>query len=111
MKKKGKGIGPALIGLATSLAGGLINSKKDRDKESPAAAGVLRDVGITAAGVAGGSMALTANGVIDCTLYGMEPEFCNLAHAFLLIAGFVMYWFGIGKSKKPEITEEKPKKK
>ena len=63
---------------------------------------MLRDIGITAAAVSGGSMALNANGVIDCATYGMQPEFCNLAHGIVLIAGFVMYWVGISKTKKPE---------
>lgn len=99
-EKKNKGIGPLLGGVITSLAGGLFAGKATRDSEKPKAAGILRDVGITAAAASGGSLALNANGVIDCAMYGLEPEVCNLAHGLVLLTGFVLYWIGISRKKK-----------
>lgn len=105
MKKKKK-INPAITGIITSLASGLLSNKKTRDAEKTKTGGTLRDVGITAVAAAGGSMALNANGIIDCSVYGLEPEFCNLAHGVLLLIGFAMYWIGISKNKKKENENE-----
>lgn len=106
-KESKKAIGPLLGGIIASLASGLLSKKKTRDGETPKGAGILRDIGITAAAASGGSMALSANGVIDCTTYGMQPEICNLAHGIVLIAGFVMYWIGISKTKKNTENDER----
>lgn len=98
-----KGLGPVLAQVVGSVAGGLLSRRKDRDKETPDKAGKLRDAGIITAAASGGSLALAANGVIDCSTYGLQQEFCNAAHGILLLAGFVMYWIGVGKTnKKPE---------
>jgi hypothetical protein len=83
------------------VAGGLIGNKRKRDAETPAEGGLLRDVGITAAGVSAGSLALQANDVISCASYGMEQPICNAAHGAMLIVGFVMYWIGVTRTKKP----------
>lgn len=104
MKKKG--ITPLVTALVSGVASGLLSKKKDRDGATPKGAGTVRDIGITAAGVASASMALQANGVIDCTTYGLEQTFCNAAHGLLLIAGFVMYWIGISKNKSKTESDE-----
>lgn len=105
-----KTIGPVIGGIITSLASGLLSRKKDRDSETPKKAGILRDIGITAAAASGGSMALNANGVIDCSMYGMDPHVCNLVHGLVLISGFIMYWIGISKKKNTEPEKQEDSK-
>jgi hypothetical protein len=103
-----RGIGPILGMIVSSLAGGIINSRKDRNAATPPAAGVLRDVGITAVGVTSASLALQSQGIIDCTTYHLDQTYCNAAHGVLLIVGFIMYWIGIGQKDKNPKTPPTP---
>ena len=96
MKKSG--IGPVLASVIPGLIAGL--SKKNRDKETPKKAGTLRDIGVIS--MAGAAASQT---FIDCSVYGLEDQYCSLVHGIALIAGFLFYFFGSGKTKENERPE------
>lgn len=97
MAKK-TGIGPILASVVPGLISGLFK-KKDRDSETPKAAGIVRDVGVTAMLASGGSMVAQNQGLIDCATYGLSDEYCGLVHGIALLAGFIMFALGIGQKK------------
>lgn len=89
-----KGIGPMLGAAIPALISGLLK-KKDRDAATPKGAGALRDIGVTAMGASGASMAL-----IDCATYGLSDAHCSLVHGLALVLGFVFYLIGVGQKSK-----------
>lgn len=86
-----KGIGPILGAAIPALISGLMK-KKNRDAATPRGAGALRDIGVTAMGASGASMAM-----VDCTVYGISDAHCSLVHGLALILGFIFYLIGVGQ--------------